>query len=125
MICSVGRIILYVDSPEKMVEFWVEKVGFSLVGENAGPGNTQAFEIAPAQNSETRLVLLDRAAVSEMEPEMNMGTPSILFSCKDIQTARADLENKGIQTGLIVEMQGIKTTNFCDPENNWYAMREI
>ena len=84
-----------------------------------------SVELTPNDISDAGIVLFDRAVVQKMEPELNLGTPSILFSSYNIKDMRDKLIEKGVNVGDIIEMNGALTFNFSDPEGNYFAVEQI
>ena len=124
MIDLLGRVMLYVNNPKAEADFWTGKVGFTLLGEQALPGGAMAYEVAPSARSETKLALFDRETVARAEPDLNLGTPSILFGSCDLRKTYDDFVAAGILTGELSNQGDAKTFNFQDPEGNWFAVRE-
>lgn len=125
MISSLGEVMVYVEDQEKALSFWIGKLGFVVVSdENNGQG-MRWIKIAPKDGSETKLVLHDKTLVGKMQPEMNLGTPSLMFYGEDLEAMRKDFIAKGIHVGDLVEIGGAKVFNFSDEEENYFAVREI
>ncbi|MFP3471366.1 VOC family protein, partial [Micrococcus sp. SIMBA_144] len=79
MINQIGQIMLYVDNQDEALAFWTEKVGFHHIEEENNSGGMRWIEIAPTLEGATSLVLHDKAFIAKMEPELNLGTPSLMF----------------------------------------------
>ncbi|MCG3086854.1 VOC family protein [Sporosarcina cyprini] len=124
MIRKLGQVMLYVNDQEKAMQFWTEKVGFHvLADETAGP--MRWIEIAPAQDSETSLVLHDKEAVARMSPGLHLGTPSLLFYSDRFEQLRSQLLEHQVTVGEIMEMPSGRTFNFADEEENYFAVMEM
>lgn len=82
------------------------------------------IEIAPAQEAETSIVLHDKAAVAKMSPEMNLGTPSLMFFSDDLDQLYADFKHKNVKVGDLVELPFGRVFNFADGEDNYFAVME-
>lgn len=102
---KLAQVMVYANDQEAAANFRVKKLGFVVAAKNDGLG-LQWIEVAPSKNSETSLVLHDKAAVAKMDPEMNRGTPSPLFAAENLQKRRADLEGKGVKVGPLAQMPG-------------------
>lgn len=125
MIDAIGRVMLYVKNPREVADFWVGKVGFVEIAQQAAPDDTVSVEIAPTGRAETTFVLFSRDVIAKYEPELTLGTPSILFSSRDLEAAYAQMKAKGVTVGDLVDMQGMRTFNFADCEGNYFAVREV
>lgn len=118
---NVARIMLYVGDTDSSAEFWTDKIGFIVRERFPGPDNTNAYVVSPRNDSETVLVLLDRDAVKKYSPEVDSGTPSLMFCCENVEETREKLNAAGVTTGEVVEMGDTAVCNFCDPEGNYFA----
>ncbi|MGX7417996.1 VOC family protein [Carnobacterium gallinarum] len=125
MIESIGQVMLYVQDQRSIADFWVNQVGFVKVGETSNGHGGFSIEIAPREGTDTSFVLHNRALIEKLQPELNLGTPSILFSSFDLETTYNDFKKKNITVGDLVEMEGMKVFNFADIEGNYFAIREI
>jgi lactoylglutathione lyase len=123
MINKVGQIMLYVNNQDKSVEFWTEKVGFSVIAEE---NNEQIrwIEIAPTKDAATSIVLHNKELIARMQPELNLGTPSLMFFSDNLEQLYQDFKKKNITVGEMVNMPGAKVFNFADDENNYFAVME-
>lgn len=121
---SISQIMQYVEDTEKCATFWVEKIGFTLKQTMLGPAETTAFVLVPQADSETAIVLLNKRAVAEYSPEVNLETPSLMFSCDDVKQTRENLTRLGVVVGDIVQIGNVLTCNFCDPEGHYFAFSE-
>lgn len=124
MIHKVGQIMLYVNNQEEAVDFWTKKIGFSVISEEDNGQGMRWIEIASTKQAETSIVLHNKELISKMQPELNLGTPSLLFFSEDLTELHNDLSNNGIQVGEIVTMGSRKVFNFADNEGNYFAVME-
>ncbi|HYG57825.1 MAG TPA: VOC family protein [Symbiobacteriaceae bacterium] len=124
MINRIGQIMLYVNDQDKAVRFWTEKAGFVVVGEDNGVQGIRWTEIAPAQGAQTSFVLHDKEVIARMEPELNLGTPSIMFYTNDLDGLYQAFQEKGITVGELVTIPTGRVFNFADDENNYFAVME-
>ncbi|MGC4376554.1 VOC family protein [Fictibacillus sp. Mic-4] len=124
MINQVGQIMLYVNDQDGAVNFWTEKVGFSVISdENNGQG-MRWIEIAPTKEAETSIILHNKELVAKMQPELNLGTPSLMFFTENLDKLYNDLASKNVTVGEIVNMPSGRVFNFADNENNYFAVME-
>ncbi|WP_050183885.1 VOC family protein [Domibacillus robiginosus] len=124
MISKVGQIMLYVNNQDEAVRFWTEKVGFTVVSEEDNGQGMRWIEIAPAKDSETSIILHNKEFVAKMSPELNLGTPSLLFFSENLEQLHGDLSRKNVKAGEIVNMPSGKVFNFADTEENYFAVLE-
>lgn len=82
-----------------------------------------SIEIVPNEMSNARIALFSRSIVGQMSLEINLGTPSIMLSCQDVEETRNSMIENGVTVGDIVEMgPDGRTFNFADPEGNYFAV---
>lgn len=123
MINKIGQIMLYVNNQDEAVDFWTKKVGFSIITEENGQG-MRWIEIAPSKESETSIILHDKEAIAKMSPELNLGTPSLMFTTEKLDKFYNELANQDVTVGAIMEMPTGRVFNFADSEKNYFAVME-
>lgn len=123
MIHQLGQVMLYVEDQDQAKNFWTKEVGFTIRSEvNNGPMHW--IEIAPTKMAETSFILHNKKQVAEMEPTLNLGTPSLMFFTDDVDNLYQKFIEKGIKVGELVEMPSGKVFNFADKEDNYFAVTE-
>lgn len=117
--------MVYVDDLDKAMRFWTEKAGFAVIVKGNVEGqDIRWFELAPSEDSATTIVLHDKAVVSKMSPELDLGTPSLMFYTDDVEKLYSDFKEKGITTGDLVDMGVGRSFNFSDDEGNFFAVMQ-
>ncbi|MFJ5624447.1 VOC family protein [Peribacillus loiseleuriae] len=124
MINKLGQIMLYVNNQDESVKFWIEKVGFSVISEEDNGQGLRWIEIAPTKETETSFVLHNKELIAKMQPELNLGTPSLMFYSENLEQLYKDFSDKNITVGEIVNMPSGRVFNFADNENNYFAIME-
>ncbi|EHZ7830496.1 VOC family protein [Listeria monocytogenes] len=124
MIEKIGQVMLYVENQAAVRDFWVEKLDFVVVSEEVVNGEIQWIEIAPTKGVETTFVLQNKKKVAEMNPEMNLGTPSILLFGNNVADLYDEYKNKGITVGDLVDLPMGRVFNFSDNEGIYFAICE-
>ncbi|RIW28934.1 VOC family protein [Bacillus salacetis] len=124
MFSQVGQIMLYVNDQDETVKFWTEKLGFTVIAEESNSHGMRWIEIAPSGSAETSIILHDRDFISKMSPELNLGTPSLMFFTENLEQLRKDLSSKNVTVGEIVNMPSGQVFNFADNEENYFAVME-
>ncbi|WP_280771781.1 VOC family protein [Salipaludibacillus daqingensis] len=123
MISKVGQIMLYVNNQDEAMDFWTDKIGFSVISEE-NKGEMRWIEIAPTKDSETSIILHNKELVAKMAPELNLGTPSLMFFSERFDELYTDLTNKNIKVGEIAKMPSGRVFNFADNEENYFAVMD-
>ncbi|MFF2878429.1 VOC family protein [Gottfriedia sp. NPDC057991] len=124
MINMLGQVMVYVNNQEEAVNFWTEKVGFTVISDNNNGQGMRWIEVAPSKNAETSIVLHNKELISKMQPSLNLGTPSLMFFTNKLDELYSDLTNKKVTVGEIVEMPNGRVFNFADDEQNYFAVME-
>lgn len=124
MIQRVGQIMLYVNNQDEARRFWTEQAGFHVVAEEDNGEGMRWIEIAPTPEAETSIILHDKAFVASMSPEMNLGTPSLMFFSEDLDRLYADFKAKQVTVGELVTLPFGRVFNFADGEDNYFAVME-
>jgi lactoylglutathione lyase len=123
MFGRIGQVMLYVNSQDEAVRFWTEKAGFKVIDE-VNNGQMKWIEIAPTKSVETSIILHDKEFVSKMSPDLNLGTPSLMFFTDNLDQLYSNLSNKDVKVGDIVTMPAGRVFNFADNEDNYFAVME-
>jgi lactoylglutathione lyase len=124
MINVLGQVMLYVNNQDEAVQFWTEKVGFSVIAEEDNGQGMRWIEIAPTKGTETSIILHNKEFVAKMSPELHLGAPSLMFFSENLDELHSDLSNKNVTVGDIVNMPQGRIFNFADSENNYFAVME-
>ena len=124
MISKLGQIMLYVNNQDEAVNFWTEKVGFSVISEEDNGQGMRWIEVAATKDAETSIILHNKEFVAKMAPELNLGTPSLMFFSENLDQLHSDLSNKNITVGEIINMPSGRVFNFADSEENYFAVME-
>ena len=124
MINQVGQIMLYVNNQDEAVNFWTEKLDFTVISEENNGQGMRWIEIAPKNGAETSIILHSKEFVAKMSPGLNLDTPSIMFFSENLAQLHSDLSDKKIPVGEIIDMPSGKVFNFADNEENYFAVME-
>ncbi|MFD1269543.1 VOC family protein [Paenibacillus motobuensis] len=122
MIDKIGQVMLYVNNQDESRDFWTEKLGFEIISEETN-GPMRWIEIAP-KGAATSIVLHSKEFVAQMNPDMNLGTPSLMYFTEKFDELYSDLKNKNVKVGEIVELPTGRVFNFADNEENYFAVLE-
>lgn len=124
MINQIGQVMLYVDDQDQARRFWTEKVGFVVVSEGDNGQGIRWVEIAPAPGAQTSFVLHNKQVIARMQPELNLGTPSIMLFTDDVDGLYHAFQEQGITVGQLVDIGLGRVFNFADDENNYFAVMQ-
>ncbi|TGU86508.1 VOC family protein, partial [Mesorhizobium sp. M00.F.Ca.ET.151.01.1.1] len=76
---KLNQVMLYVDDQSKAVDFWENIMEFVVISEEALAEGYKAVEIAPNNEVETSISIMEKAFIKKYSPEVNLGTPSLMF----------------------------------------------
>ncbi len=124
MINQVGQIMLYINNQDDAVNFWTEKLDFTVISEENNGQGMRWIEIAPKKGAETSIILHNKEFVAKMSPGLNLDTPSIMFFSENLDQLHSDLSDKKITVGEIINMPSGRVFNFADNEENYFAVME-
>jgi lactoylglutathione lyase len=120
-----GKVMVYVEDPTRMADFWVQQLGFHRRTVTDMAGTVLSVEVAHDVGAGASLVLIDRAVVAATSPEVGLGTPSILFASLDAARMRENLLARGVSVGELVRRGPSLTFHFADPEGHYFAVEQI
>ncbi|TGL68141.1 VOC family protein [Leptospira kmetyi] len=120
-----NQVMLYVNDQKRIADFWVNHFAYKVEGREEY-GETFAIILSDGRPNSTKLVLQNKAAVAAANPDMNLGTPSILLSTdENIDALYKRLKEEKIAVGDMVNFpNGKKVFNFPDFEGNYFAIIE-
>ncbi|MBN6204459.1 VOC family protein [Staphylococcus saprophyticus] len=121
---KLNQVMLYVDDQTKAVEFWVDTMGFVVISEEEMAEGFKAIEVAPNTSVETSLSIIEKEFMNQYSPEVNLGTPSLMFKEKDFDALYEKLKKKGLTGHEIIEMSGVRVFNFQDGQGNYFAVSD-
>lgn len=124
MINRFGKVMVYVYNPRKVADFWIEKIGFTEENIVENENGVFSVELKVNKPSDASIVLLDKKIVEQMSPEVDLATPSIMFSSDNIADTQNQFIDAGIAVGEIVDNGNSKTFNFADNESNYFVVEE-
>ena len=122
MITKIGQIMLYVNNQDEAKKFWTEKIGFSVISEEDNGQGMKWIEIAPTKEAATSFVLHNKELIAEMQPGLNLDTPSLMLFTDKLDELYKDLSGKNITVGEIMTMPSGRVFNFADNEGNYFAI---
>lgn len=124
MLKKLKNVMLYVEDTDSALEFWTQKMDFTVKEELSLMENFKGYEVAPDENSETSLVIFPIAFIEKYSPEVSLETPSLMFEVENIEAVYKDLKKRDVYVGELVEIPAMKTFNFSDEQDNYFAVSE-
>ena len=117
---QIGYVVLYVNDVAACLRFWTEQVGMvAKGGKSAGE-----FEIVKVgfADQEFSFELVPLAMMANNPDGLDLATPSIAFSVKDLEATRASLLAAGVTATEVGNHGGVESFAFHDNENRWFAV---
>jgi catechol 2,3-dioxygenase-like lactoylglutathione lyase family enzyme len=102
---------------DESLEFYVERVGFTL-DHDIEPGNGMRIVQLTPPGSACSVVL----GVSDAQAGPVKGLHLVV---DDIEAARSELLERGVDVSGVDDMGGVKYAYFADPDGNSWALQEI
>lgn len=124
MIKKLANVMLYVQDIDMAVDFWTNQLGFTVKEKLDLMENYKGYEVAPDAESETTIVMFPLEFIEKYSPEVSRETPSLMFEVENIEAVYEELKEKGVNIGELVEIPGMKTFNFNDGQENYFAVSE-
>lgn len=122
MINQLGQVMLYVNDQDKAKAFWTEKLNFKVISDtNEG---MRIITLAPQDDNQTQIVLHNKHLILQMQPELNTGTPSLMFYANHLEQLYIQFKELNITVGELVSLPMGKVFNFADDEQNYFAIME-
>lgn len=121
---KLNQVMIYVDDQPSAVEFWTAVLGFVIVSEEKMTDEFIAVEVAPNNQAETSLSIIEKKFMEKYSPEVNTSTPSLMFKEEKFDELFEKLKEKGLTGHDIIEMSGTRVFNFEDGQGNYFAVSE-
>ncbi|MBU0437325.1 VOC family protein [Staphylococcus succinus] len=121
---KLDQVMIYVDDQAKAVKFWKDVLGFVVISEEEMADGFKAVEIAPTNQVETSLSIIEKEFMRKYSPEVNIGTPSLMFKEENFDELYEKLKEKGLTGHDIIEMSGARVFNFQDGQDNYFAVSD-
>ena len=120
---TIHHIALNVSDYERSKEFYVNKLGFRVLGEYVFPSGTRRMDCARGQ---TRLEIFCNAVITGAFAERSIGYRHLCFYTQDIEKTVRELHSLGIPTEQIRTdtMAGGRMTFFQDPDGLMIELHE-
>ena len=117
---SVGYVVLYVTDAEACRRFWVEQVGM-VEKRRLEVGDFSVVRVGFADQP-FAFELVPLAMMADNPYGLDLATPSVALHAEDLDSARAQLIERGVSAMEIGEHSGIRSFAFSDPEGRWFAV---
>ena len=120
MSMRVRYVVLYVDDAETCRRFWIDQVGM-VEKHRTEVGDYSVVQVGFADQP-FAFELVPLAMMADNPYGLDLATPSIALHADDLEAARADLIQRGVEAMEIGEHSGVRSFAFSDPEGRWFAV---
>ncbi len=118
MINSV-RIMMYVDDVQKVADFWQDYFNATIIETNKLEDGSTNLVLKVTENLE--FSFFSKAFIAKYSPEVLDNKPSLVLSTTNFDGIEYAL-NQAVQVEII---NGHRTFNFHDPEDNYFVLMEV
>ncbi len=117
---KISYVVLYVTDPIACLKFWTEQIGM-IKKDQKQAGDFTITKVGFA-DQEFSFELVPLKLMEQNPSGLDLATPSIALSVKDLPSVHAEFSAKGIQVSEISQHSGVESFGFCDNEGRWFAM---
>lgn len=121
---KLGQVMLYVEDTTATMIFWTEKLGFKLLETLAFTPEINSYILGGSADDQATICLHDKQVASQMSLELDLGTPSLVFYCDNLDEIHASYQKNGVTVGDIAQFPHGRSFNFADNENRYFAYLE-
>ncbi len=119
MECRIELIFVPVSDVDRAIEFYVDRVGFTLDMEARVDEHTRFVQVTPPTS---QCSIAFGEGISEMTP----GTQhSIQVVVPDAEAARQELLGRGVDASEVQTLAWGSFTSFADPDGNTWALQQL
>lgn len=115
-----STVMIYVNNMDMVIPFWIDIMKFTLISSENSPIKQIKIQV----NDQSYINFFSKEDIAKMSPELSLTTPSLMFESTDLEQDHAYLSSKGILVGDIVNIGDMKTFNFRDLDDNYFALQE-
>lgn len=117
---KISYVVLYVNDPASCLKFWTQEVG--MIQKDQKKAGSFTISKVGFADQEFSFELVPLELMKDNPSGLDLATPSIAFSVKDLSSAHAEFSRKGIEVSEINQHSGVESFAFCDNEGRWFAV---
>jgi catechol 2,3-dioxygenase-like lactoylglutathione lyase family enzyme len=119
MECKIELIFVPVTDVDRAIDFYVDKVGFTLDHNVRVDENVRFVQVTPPTSA---CSIAFGEGISQMTPGSQNGIQVVV---PDAEAARADLVSRGVDAPEVETLAWGKFTGFTDPDGNTWTIQEL
>ena len=120
MLMRIRYVVLYVNDPDVCRRFWIEQVG--MIEKDRKVAGEYAVTQVGFADQDFAFELVPLALMADNPFGLDLATPSIAMQVSDLEAARTQLIDNGVEVAEIGDHGGVQSFAFSDPEGRWFAV---
>jgi catechol 2,3-dioxygenase-like lactoylglutathione lyase family enzyme len=119
MDCRIELIFVPVTDVDKAIEFYVDKVGFTLDMQARVSDEVRFVQVTPPTSA---CSIAFGTGISDMVPGTQGGIQVVV---PDAEAARQDLVSRGVDASPVQVLEWGSFTSFSDPDGNTWTVQQL
>ena len=119
MDCKIELIFVPVTDVDRAIEFYVDKVGWTLDMQARVDENTRFVQVTPPTSA---CSIAFGEGISDMPPGTQNGIQAVV---PDAEAARKELVERGVDASEVQTMAWGSFTSFSDPDGNTWTLQQL
>jgi catechol 2,3-dioxygenase-like lactoylglutathione lyase family enzyme len=117
--CKIELIFIPVTDVDKAIEFYVDKVGFTLDMQGRPSEGLRFVQVTPPGSA---CSIAFGEGLNDMVPGTQKGIQVVV---PDAEAARQELLSRGVDAPEVQALEWGKFTSFADPDGNTWTIQEL
>jgi len=119
MDCKIELIFVPVTDVDRAIEFYVDKVGWTLDMQARVDENTRFVQVTPPTSA---CSIAFGEGISDMPPGTQNGIQAVV---PDAEAARKELVERGVDASEVQTLAWGSFTSFADPDGNTWTLQQL
>lgn len=119
MDCKIELIFVPVTDVDRTIEFYVDKVGWTLDMQARVDENTRFVQVTPPTSA---CSIAFGEGISDMPPGTQNGIQAVV---PDAEAARKELVERGVDASEVQTLAWGSFTSFADPDGNTWTLQQM
>lgn len=119
MDCKIELIFVPVTDVDRAIEFYVDKVGWTLDMQARVDENTRFVQVTPPTSA---CSIAFGEGISDMPPGTQNGIQAVV---PDAEAARKELVERGVDASEVQVLAWGSFTSFADPDGNTWTLQQL
>ena len=119
MDCKIELIFVPVTDVDRAIEFYVDKIGWTLDMQARVDENTRFVQVTPPTSA---CSIAFGEGISDMPPGSQNGIQAVV---PDAEAARKELVERGVDASEVQTLAWGSFTSFADPDGNTWTLQQL